>query len=67
MLRRIIKVKSCKTCPYRHYDNGGGFTEPFNICEKFSILLDEKLKDGGYFSVNTQRIHPECKLETIKE
>jgi hypothetical protein len=61
MPKRIIKISSCKKCPYRHYDNGGGFTEPFDI------ILDDKMKNGEWFFVSNNGIHPECKLEIIKE
>lgn len=58
---KIIRVSSCEECPYREYDNGRGFCEPFNICLKFNILLDDRLEDGSYPKLN--EIHPKCKLD----
>jgi hypothetical protein len=58
-MKRIL-VKNCGVCPYKRDDNGGGHVEPFIICEKYYIILDEKY-EGRWISLD--EIHPECKLE----
>jgi hypothetical protein len=55
---KIIKVKNCKECPYRREDNGGGFIEPFDICDKFGIILIDEHKWS-----DLNEIHKDCKLE----
>jgi hypothetical protein len=59
---KAIQVKNCEECPFRRYDNGGGFIEPFHICEKFNIILiDENCW------TNLKKIHHDCRLnEHIK-
>lgn len=59
---KIIKVKCCGVCPYKRDDNGGGYTEPFIICEKYLILLDEKYEPEDRW-ISLDEIHPLCKLE----
>lgn len=62
---RQIKVETCSKCPYQFEDNGGGHTEPFVICDKYQILLDEKCHEVGRFINLYEEIHPECKLDKI--
>ena len=59
---KVIKVKYCAECPYCTNDNGGGYCEPFIICEKFNIILDEYIKDSRFINLD-EEIHPDCKLE----
>ncbi len=56
---KIIKVENCFDCPYREYDNGGGFCEPFHTCSKSDFIL---LDDDTYFNM-WSKIHPDCELE----
>ena len=62
---RIIKVKNCRKCPYKRDDNGGGFCEPFVMCDKFNIPLDDYSYNRKYGNWNygSRKIHPECKLD----
>jgi len=43
-------------CPCKRYDNGGGYIEPFNICDKFNIEI-----------FNLKKIHKDCRLDDAKE
>lgn len=56
-----IKVKCCAVCPYKYDDNGGGHCEPFTICDKYSILLDNKF-ENRWIDLDKE-IHPQCELE----
>ncbi len=58
---RFIIVHCCFECPYRHYDNGAGFIEPFKICEKFNIILSEYNRE---YNFNEKiEIHKDCELK----
>jgi len=57
---RIIEVKSCGKCPYKREDNGGGFIEPFTICDKFGIML---IDDDEWHDL--KKIHKDCKLKEM--
>lgn len=61
-----IKVSHCTQCPYIHEDNGGGHCEPFIICDKYNILLDEKYHEFNRFIDLNKEIHPECRLDDYK-
>jgi hypothetical protein len=55
---RAIIVTCCGDCPYKDYDDGGGFIEPFYICDKYGMVLIDKNN-----SMNLDReIHRDCKL-----
>lgn len=62
-----IKVETCSSCPYKYDDNGGGHCEPFTICDKFNILLDEKYHPLNRFIELNEEIHPDCKLDDYKK
>jgi hypothetical protein len=55
---RIIEIKCCGDCPFNRHDNGGGFVEPFNICDKYGIIL---IDDEHWTNVASE-IHECCKL-----
>lgn len=59
---RLIPVRNCKNCPYRNYDNGGGYTEPFHICKRYNIILIDENKWS-----NLEKIHKDCKLPKYVE
>jgi hypothetical protein len=55
---RIIEIKCCGDCPFNRHDNGGGFCEPFDICEKYSIIL---IDDTEWINLAAE-IHKDCRL-----
>lgn len=57
-MAKIIRIKSCRKCPYRTSDNGGGFIEPFELCEHSNFVL---MDEDSWMDLDT--IHPNCKLE----
>lgn len=61
---RIIKVKTCKTCPYINEDDGGGHCGSFTKCERSNIMLHDW--DGPEDFDIYEGIHPDCKLEEDK-
>lgn len=60
---KIIEVENCEECPYKRDDNGGGFCEPFTMCDKFNIEIDAKYEAEDRWIDLDKEIHPECKLE----
>ena len=59
---KIIKVENCNSCPFKRDDNGSGFTEPFVMCDKFTICLSDFSENWNKSKMKTE-IHPDCKLE----
>jgi hypothetical protein len=62
---KSITFECCRKCPYCVNDDGGGHCEPFNICDKYNILLDEKNFDLNRYIDLDEEIHPECELPDI--
>jgi hypothetical protein len=67
---RIITIKNCRECPHSRHDNGGGYCEPFIMCDKFNIPLDDfdynkKYDNWNYHSSRT--VHPRCRLDIVNE
>ena len=55
---RIISVTSCGGCPYHRDDNGGGWVEAFTMCDRYQIILVDKL---NHHDMST--VHENCKLD----
>ncbi len=64
---RLIEVKKCTKCPYRHYDNGGGMTEPWEYCTHPKTLNVHikftDIRSGGNFNVTYYDFPKWCKLK----
>ena len=60
---KVIIVTNCEMCPHSEHDNGGGYCEPFWICNKFKIILDS---DDVWLDIENE-IHEDCKLEDADE
>jgi hypothetical protein len=62
MNSRIIKVTSCKECPYKCYNDGQGHMEPYTMCVKFHFVIEDENR-----SFDLNKIHPKCQLEKSED
>ncbi len=59
---RIIEIKCCGDCPFNRRDNDFPlFIKPFNICDKYGIIL---IDDEHWINVASE-IHECCKLPEL--
>lgn len=60
--KRLITVSTCYECPYRIYDNGGGYCGTSEKCTKWHFLISDEDGTVKHFD-SKSGIHPKCKLQ----